>query len=241
MKLYIQSRIPTWNFEKEIDYDIGDYDRIADISPDDLADLIEYLQDELWDFYSDIISGCEVVPRGVFDEREMNSWVCGHARERIESERDNLLLEISDGNSSISVCIADCLLEMLDSDSSCGEFDARVGGYVEQCLLDFVNNASWHIENGRLWFGLDKCLQEWCIDSNTTQDNLEFWSDCQSWTIMKHIGNFDDCFLIWYTAECGYWTPDMNEIREQCPVSFDETDTVETILQKAAAWLERDH
>ena len=152
-----------------------------------------------------------------------------------QENREKLVLEVSDKSSLHTVNITDMLLDMLEDDFGTGEFDAVLSGYVENCLMEFVKSRSWHIEKDCLWFGGEDRLGSWRIDSATVQDDLAFWFEYDSWTVMEWLGNFTECFLIWYTAECGCWTPDMNEIREKCPIPFDKTDTVGSLIAKASA------
>lgn len=232
MKSQIRSRIPDWNFEKEIES--------LSFSREELMDVI---QEELWDLYIDILStSSPVVLQGAFVESEIYNRVCGNAKEYIISNQNRWTVEcvLFDDNCNAKqtelINVTELLLEMLDDDSSTGEFDARLSGYVESCLLEFVKNSTWHIENDCMWFGIDRPLATWQINSEMDQTDLAFWFETDAWTIMSHLGDFSDSFLIWYTAECGCWTPDISDISNSCPVQFEETDTIESILKNAEIW-----
>ena len=232
MKIQIRSRITGWDFEKQIDD--------LDFSSEELIDVI---QEDLWDLYIDILSASSpIVPQGSFEEAEIYNRVCRNAKEYITLNRNKWIVEcirfddICHEKQTELINVTELLLDILDDDSSTGDFDARLSKYVESCLLEFVENSTWHIENDCVWFGIDKPFVAWQIYSETEPEDIAFWFESDSWTIMTHLGDFSDSFLIWYTAECGCWTPDMSDISNSCPVQFEETDTIESILKKAETW-----
>lgn len=56
-----------------------------------------------------------------------------------------------------------------------------------------------------------------------------------AWVAVENLmDDANDAFLTWYTLECGYCAPDMNEIRETCPLSFNEDESYEEIRRKVS-------
>lgn len=233
-------RIPGWGVEKEIDVSDIEYQRMITNRKEALFD---YLVEEMGEAYTEARDGCHTVPQGVFDEDDIRNRVCKHFRDTVEERYRDDIIECDrlddDGNvvATDTVGVVGVLIATLDSVSGNGEFCACLSEYVDSCLYQFVGQSRWHIERNRIWYGLDGSPEKpWMISADTTQDELGFWFECDPWTIMDHIGNFDEVFLTWYTAECGCYTPDVSEITDKCPIDINKNDTVDSILEKAARW-----
>lgn len=232
--------IPAWNEEKEIELSDSEYKQMLT----DRKDLFfNYLDEELGDAYTDARDGCPTVMQGMFAEDDIRDRVCKHFKDSVSQDYADDVIECrrldDDGNvvGTDTVSVVEVLNAILDSVSGDAEFDGCLSYYVESCLYAFVQNGTWHIEKDRIWFGPDdKPVRLWTISSDTTQDELAFWFEDDSDAILSHIGDFDECFHIWYMGECACYTPEMIEIREKCPINFDKGDTVESILEKATAW-----
>lgn len=152
---------------------------------------------------------------------------------------------------------ADILLEFLEDESSCSEFYAKISGYVEKSFELFVDKSFWHFgytksdgtvveilsatsytgdfndEKPIVWFGLadEKPEEIWTIKYD--QLLADAWFNDDQWSLMEYlIEDCNDCFGVWYLAECGRCLPDMEEILKACPIKFEMTDTVEIINQK---------
>ena len=229
MRYLLKSLILGFEFEREIDCLCETIDEISD-----------YVQNELWDIYIDLLSSYQIEPIGLFDEAEVNSKICQNTEQKINANKGNWIIECSEIDDEESVIrsnsfeITGLLLNMLDMDSSYGEFCARISSYVESCLLEFVKQSKWHVEKDSLWFGPEGSipLSVWSINSQTGDEDLSFWFEADTWTILNHIGDFSDSFLIWYTTECGCVAPDMDEIRGQCPIDIYEEDSVAKVIEK---------
>ena len=85
-----------------------------------------------------------------------------------------------------------------------------------------------------LWFGDSDIPEEpWMISTSMSEEKLGFWFEVEPWFILESIiEDCDDIFLTWYIAECGLGVPDIESIREKCPIVFDETCTMDEIALK---------
>ena len=112
----------------------------------------------------------------------------------------------------------------------------------------FLEEAEWQdgdwLFNGReyhslIWYGLPKSkpILRWTINENTSQSDLKFWFSTDTYSLMKELGDFDESFLYWYDMELGFDGPNMKKIRESCPISFEETDSINKILNKVDLYL----
>ena len=67
-------------------------------------------------------------------------------------------------------------------------------------------------------------------------DQIQFWFDYDY--LMENLqGAPDQMFLVWYIYECGMYVPDIDEIRECCPVLISESDTPEQLAQKISTFI----
>lgn len=247
-----------------------------------LCETIDDIEGQDIDFLSSLIPDalCEykVSPLGSFSEEEAGNIVYSAAENYLRSIEPSLYLtsKAIDENGAITkkvnIPILDVALSYLENDRYDCVSCARVGAYVEACLLDFVAKGVWqvggysqdgafvneemlsHAEvndgaqtwtlNGKtyspcIWYGQpnEKPVKRWLISNQMPNSALKFWFEAETWSVISELGDFDDSFLIWYTAECGYCAPDMDEIRDSCPVSLTKEDTVETIVKKVYQYL----
>lgn len=251
MRVSVNSKDSGFDFETELHCSIdlpnelNNNNGLCNFIHDQLTDVLQdCLRDDLWDMYSKILNDCPSKPIGFFEKKQTYEFFCNHAKDVIEANRVLWTVECSVFDNTVNPIakfdleLSDILLDMLNEESNTGEFDARLSSYVESCLQLFVEKSSWHIEDERVWFGIDGQipLSAWSIHFNKSKD-LSIWFESDAWTIMSTIGDFDDCFLIWYTAECGCWVPDMNEIRKSCPILFDDSDSVKSLFEKVKVYL----
>ena len=150
---------------------------------------------------------------------------------------------------SSTISVAAIFLKLLENENSYSEFDANVGAYVESCLMCFTASSRWHyghisrngelVNAGRadgiplLWYGPDNTppIDKWTIKYG--EDFSDIWGQPDNWELLNClIDNCTECFSIWYTAECCYWLPDMEEILSTCPVPFLLNDDLEDINRK---------
>jgi len=242
MRVTVISKTPGFEYKKELQYCPCSRERYLDDVKDEINSV---LRDELWDFYSNVISGCPVVPRGSFVEADIYSYVIGYMKETILANKGIWTAEctlITDNQESamvFTIDFTDILMEMLEFDSSTGEFNSRLGSYVENCLLKFEKCGEWHISRDAVWFGTnsESADHPWSIDSQTEKDELAIWFEHDSYEFMKLIGDFSENFLFWYVYECGCCIPNIESIRKSCPISIEEADSSADILKKAAIYL----
>ena len=160
---------------------------------------------------------------------------------------------------SYSLNIASLLIEVLENNTECGEFDATISRYIESSLLKFVEASSWHLgfnnpagkcievnsladytavldkSHPILWFGLDgdEPIDKWSIIIGK-EHGFE-WID--QWYLLEYlVDDCNDCFATWYLAECGNWLPDMEEILAECPIAIDDGDDVDSINEKMLSY-----
>ena len=156
---------------------------------------------------------------------------------------------------SCSVSVEDILIEFLDRETECSEFDAKVGKYVESSIFKFLNSSKWHygyrnqdgtyteVSNASehaaisdkscpvLWFGPDNTapLPKWSIIPGEEHG----FQDYDQWELLDYlVDDCNDCFSIWYLAECGYDLPDMEAILSECPITIDNNDDADAINKK---------
>lgn len=89
-----------------------------------------------------------------------------------------------------------------------------------------------------IWFGYDVPTALWTIDENIDESSFSFWFvNDESESLYRVVpGSDNGCFDIWYFAECGRWFPVISEIMDECPISFDASDTAEMIKGKIDAY-----
>ncbi len=202
----------------------------------------------------------EKYPLSVFDEMEVESYIYSHAEDYIRSRKNELVIEsqhISDTGEVIKtfkISIENYILNRLEEDQIDCQSNCRVGQYIESCLSLFCDKASWHIsiidlsgnivdleETNRpvcdssniiLWFGVKRFGPQtpWIITNETS--DLSFWFERDSWLFLEAISNMEEGTLIWYIYECGNWTPDIDLIRQKCPVSFSASDTGKLVIER---------
>ena len=108
--------------------------------------------------------------------------------------------------------------------------------YIKGCKWVFKGEVYYPV----VWFGPSgyPSIPEWRISKETEEEEFEFWFCTQEWDIIKHLGeNVSDVFLIWYTAECGCSAPEMEVIRNMCPVPIEDGDTVSRFLEKTNQYI----
>lgn len=187
----------------------------------------------------------DVIYPSFIDQTELN------IKERYADAVIELIAHNDDGTirCSSTISVVAIFLKLLENESSYGEFDANVGAYVESCLMDFTASSRWHYghisRNGELvnassadgipllWYGPDNTppIDKWSIKYGESLS--KHWFEEDSWELLNYL--IDQCaegFSIWYTAECCYWLPDMEEILSICPISFSEADSVEDVNRK---------
>ena len=224
-------------------------------------DVIDSIGDELFrEIINNSFDTLEACPQSVFDENVIESQIYSQVKDLILSKRDELMfisqqiIETSEVVRSCSISLLDYVLYMLEDDHGDCLSSCRVGEYIESCLMLFCEKASWHISlvddsgvitdikkglssiidpsNICLWFGTDENGPQtpWMITKETK--DLSFWFETVPWSFLEAISNMCESTLIWYTAECAYWVPDIDQIRRKCPVSFSETDTGESVIKE---------
>lgn len=85
-----------------------------------------------------------------------------------------------------------------------------------------------------IWFGLSDTVPDsnWVLWTNNNSIN-NLWFLDSDWEVMEAlIQNVNDSFLIWYTAECGCYAPNMNSILRECPVAVNAEDSAQIIADK---------
>jgi len=224
-------------------------------------DVIDSTGEDLFrEIINNSFDNLEAYPQSVFDENVIESYIYSQVKDYILSKRDELVFisqqinETSEVVRSCSISLLDYILYMLDEDHEDCQSSCRVGGYIESCLMLFCERASWHISivddsgaitdikdrlssiidlsNICLWFGTHEYGPQtpWMITIATT--DLSFWFETDPWSFLEAISNMCESTLIWYTVECAFWVPDIDQIRRKCPVSFLETDTGESIIKE---------
>lgn len=230
-------------------------------SDDDIESIIG--EDFFWDIVQEAIDSVEVEPAGVFNEDDLMDKIYSCAEKYINDKENEIALtveEISEDEgiiSSTKISTLERVLFYLDEDKHDCNSSNRVASYIEESLQAFVKKSKWHIEflnmndsgcseksqgintnnNPIIWYGLDEkgpCLP-WIITSE--DDNLSFWFEEDSWSFLDSISDLSESTLIWYTGECEYWTPDMEEIRRTCPIHFTESDNGEDVIRKVKRYL----
>ena len=89
-----------------------------------------------------------------------------------------------------------------------------------------------------MWFDFpddhSKPIRPWVIFPDMGRDSIEFWFETDWQMAMAHIiEDYDwQSFDIWYFAECGRDFPDIEEIRNKCPLTLTREDTAEDINKK---------
>lgn len=158
----------------------------------------------------------------------------------------------------------DVLLGLLENEAQGTEFDAKIGGFIESSLIAFVSQSKWRygfLNNDgtvmsqslnpsepwppsavpAVWFGLDdhKPIDKWTIKYGQEIDPN--WFEYDSWLLLDYlVDNSDECFSVWYNAECCYSLPDMEAIIGECPIKFCSSDTIEQINEKFEAFFSGD-
>lgn len=73
-----------------------------------------------------------------------------------------------------------------------------------------------------LWYGTSETpVSPWTIHECMSEKEYGFWEETDEWYIMEYIiDDCDDGFLTWYFPECGRSGPDMDKIKETCPIDL---------------------
>ena len=121
-------------------------------------------------------------------------------------------------------------------------FRSKLGIITEKEFWPLANNENdqivWEKDGIEyepiLWFGDSDIPEEpWMISTSMSEEKLGCWFEVEPWFILESIiEDCDDIFLTWYIAECGLGVPDIESIREKCPIVFDETCTMDEISLK---------
>lgn len=265
-----------------LEHDISELLTVGNLNDVDESDIIESIKeaidingdiDYLWDEIYDAVSNFDVLPQGEFDYEEDSQKLYQIAKRNLNEVKDKtdiLLTQYDDRNSpmkSRKISFFSILEDLLDCDyGDCG-WDARLGQYVEERLMKFVELSRWHwglqkqsgdiIEDvaewpepvcyGKsyewgnenlqpvIWFGLDreKPNAHWILWNREKCKIDNFWFNNESWDILEVlVENLNDSFLIWYTAECGFVTPDMDVLLSDCPVTLKVDELIENTSVK---------
>ena len=90
-----------------------------------------------------------------------------------------------------------------------------------------------------MWFGVPNQapLDIWKAKA-ASEKNESIWFEEDEWSILaKIIGDYDDYFMTWYFPECGNSVPDIDEIKNTCPVSWDANDSDESLKSKISSYM----
>ena len=250
------------NFNFDINKYISTSDGFKSLDTVNTEHLKEYIRDVendiLWETLASLYPiGCA---QGSFNYDETVEFFITETQRNIERRTEEYMIHIVQSSeigkeiSKISISGAEILLEMLEEESTCGEFDAKISGYIEDCLNKYVTSSRWQMgylqEDGTisvvrksqgkhslstpvLFFGIPDMPVDgkWSIKSNEALPG--YWFEEDQWSLMEFlVDNCSDCFLTWYLAECGNWVPDMLAIIESCPILFEENDSVSAVNQK---------
>ena len=85
-----------------------------------------------------------------------------------------------------------------------------------------------------MWYGLpnQKPYKAW-IAVPFDEEKGSIWFANDEWNTLGYVvDDADDYFLTWYFPECGYEIPDIDEIKEACPVHWDKNDTKADLSNK---------
>lgn len=216
-------------------------------------------EDFFFDAITEAIDSIEPTPKGTFVEKETELHVIRSAKEYINEHSGDYLFisEKVDDNGNVVFSKTISMVDMLNVYLSRMTYDASFCGiiseYVEKCLFQFTEKASWHFatrdiafkcaieesceENTShagdiLWFGIDdeEPLLPWTISQETT--DLSFWFNCDGWNVLSSISDFSDCMKTWYFCEKALECPDIEAIRVQCPVEILIDDTGKSVIEK---------
>ena len=110
--------------------------------------------------------------------------------------------------------------------------------------IEYTEGNKWILKGDLyypvVWFGPEGCpsIPEWRICKDIKETDFNFWFYTQTWEIIKYLGkDASDVFLIWYTAECGFSAPDIEAVRNMCPISIEVGDTVSKFLEKTDKYI----
>lgn len=239
MKYFVDIQIPNYEDEYNVEYEASQ--SIEDILENAIDDLIANT-----DFFYDAFANYTTQPIGFISEVEAENAVYEGAVKYINTLGDELQIcvyQLNDDGHRILLQKNDVKQRLIDrvyEETTCGEFDAKASGYVENCLLKYASVSHWYVikqpekEYPLLWFGPSEKIDNkcWLIDPNKEID-LSFWFTEDEWSLIHYMGiTDDDCFLVWYFAECGCCVPEIEPIRNACPIVLDESDSREQIIAK---------
>ena len=110
--------------------------------------------------------------------------------------------------------------------------------------IEWTEEKNWILKGDLyypvVWFGPSgyPSTPEWRICKDTEEEEFEFWFYDDTWSIINHLGRgASEVFLIWYTAECGCTAPDVETIRNICPIPIEEGETVSQFLEKTNQYI----
>ena len=111
-----------------------------------------------------------------------------------------------------------------------------VGGRMD---IGWTEEYNW-IFKGKLyypivWFGPSgyPSIPEWRISRFTEEKEFAFWFCTDEKEVIKYlVREATDRFITWYTAVCKCLVPDIQGIRNMCPVPIENGDTVSDYIEK---------
>lgn len=110
--------------------------------------------------------------------------------------------------------------------------------------IEWTKEKNWVLKGDLyypvVWFGPSgyPSIPEWRICKDTEEEEYEFWFYYDTWSIIDHLGRgASEVFLVWYTAECGCTAPDVETIRNMCPIPIEEGETVSKFLEKTNQYI----
>ena len=86
-----------------------------------------------------------------------------------------------------------------------------------------------------VWFGPSgyPSIPEWRIDRFTEEEEFSFWFCTDEREVIKYlVRGATDRFIKLYTTECKCLVPDIQWIRNMCPVPIEDGDTVSNFIDK---------
>ena len=226
--------------------------------------------DYLEELLSDAFDSIEMEPKECFVEEQVEEALYSAAEQYLRNnENDYIFFSITkdeDGNeiNKLAISILDKAIEYLHDDRIDCNSSCRICTYTESCLMKFASEGKWqigfrnkanneitvykpgsantfHKDDLVLWFGVEEKLSEepWIISKETK--DLSFWFTTQAWDFLQCVSDYNDGTLTWYCAEIACDVPDIDEIRNECMIQFNETDTVDSVLDSVWDRLQGDH
>lgn len=271
VKYHVYCSDDGYAFSEELEVELTDDQRLSDV-------IVDYADDVITDAFQSVIEKAmeqyEPEADGFFDIYDITAELYIRADDYIASVASNIHIfaDEIDTNGQVAshmeldaVKILQSLIELRPA-CEMGYIDA--GGCVEQSLVKFVAEGSWHFglkaddriicdkkewpaprdENGKtiwdkngedllpiFWFGISgkAPIPIWTIDCNMPENSIAFWFEQHRGYVLEPLlSDPDEGFLIWYLMECGRFVPEVDEIREGCPIDFSADDSADMIARK---------